>query len=384
MISVPQQIATLPRSGIRELMSLALATPGVIRLEMGEPHFPTPAAILNQLQDFYSQGEIKYTPTVGISSLRSKFADKLKRERGWSISSEQIIALPGSLFGTVTVFRTLLEPGDEVLVPDPGFTNHFSQVVLCGGVPKPYFLLPENDFLPDLSEIKSAITSKTKIILVNTPSNPVGVIFPPSVLEEIGKMAEEFDLLVIADEAYEKFIYQGEYHGLYDFVSPERLISTFSFSKTYALSGWRIGCMVSPRELVMPLAKVAEYIIACSSHLSQKAAEVALDLPEEEVNNMVEYYRQNALLASRELEQAGFSFFPPQGGYYVWVDIREFGRPSLDFCKDFLQSEKVALAPGSAFGQKGEGFVRLSICRQREEVKEGISRLARFRKEQRK
>lgn len=158
-------------------------------------------------------------------------------------------------------------------------------------------------------------------------------------------------------------------------------MSIFSFSKTYALTGWRVGYMVAPKDLVPHLAKVAEYLIACTSHLSQKAAEIALDLPEEEVQTMVEYYRGNVRVASDLLRDGGFRFFEPQGGYYIWVDVREFGMTSLDFCKAFLREKSVALAPGDTFGESGEGFVRISICRKREDVEEGIRRLVAFRRE---
>ncbi|MGQ9622237.1 MAG: pyridoxal phosphate-dependent aminotransferase [Candidatus Caldatribacteriaceae bacterium] len=383
MVTVPEDILSLPRSGIRELMGMALCMPQAIRLEMGEPHFPTPPLILEHLRDFYATGEIRYTPTVGIPSLREKIAKKLKRDKGWQVAPDEVIVLPGSLFGTVTVFRALLSPGDEVLVPDPGFTNHLFQVGLCGGRALHYHLRPENAYLPDFAEIRRLVTPRTKIILVNSPSNPLGVVFPREVLVDIARLAEEYDLLVLSDEAYEKYVYEGEHLGLFRFVDPERLVSIFSFSKTYALTGWRVGYMVAPLRLVPHLAKVAEYLIACTSHLSQKAAEIALDLPDEEITRMVDYYRGNVRLATLLLEEGGFTFFKPQGGYYVWVDVREFGMPSLEFCKAFLQAKCVALAPGDTFGESGEGFARLSICRKREEVEEGLRRLVAWRRERR-
>lgn len=383
MVCVPNGILELPRSGIRELMSMALATPGTIRLEMGEPHFPTPSPILEKLASFFFQGEIRYTPTVGILSLRTKIAEKLKKEKNWNVSLEEIIVLPGSLFGTVTVFRTILESGDEVLVPDPGFTNHFFQVPLCGGKAVHYHLRPENNYLPDFEEIRRAITPRTRILLVNSPSNPLGVVFPKDVLEEIAHIAEKYNLLVVSDEAYEKYVYRGEHLGLFQFVNPERLVTIFSFSKTYALTGWRIGYMVVPKDLAPHFAKVAEYLIACTSHLSQKAAEIALDLPDAEIQKMVDYYRKNVEIASAILKEGGFTFFEPQGGYYIWVDVREFGLPSLEFCKTFLREKGVAVAPGDTFGESGEGFVRISICRKREEVEEGVKRLALWRRERR-
>lgn len=383
MFCIPSDILELPRSGIRELMGMALSMPSAIRLEMGEPHFPTPPAILERLRDFFFQGEVRYTPTVGIPSLRTKIAEKLRKEKNWNVTPEAVIVLPGSLFGTVTVFRTILEPGDEVLVPCPGFTNHFFQVPLCGGKAVHYHLRPENGYLPDFAEIRRAITPRTRAILVNSPSNPLGVVFPAEVLEEIARIAEEYDLLVISDEAYEKYVYQGAHLGLFRFVNPERLVSIFSFSKTYALTGWRVGYMVVPENLAPHFAKVAEYLIACTSHLSQKAAEIALDLPDAEIQKMVDYYRENVAAATALLRDGGFTFFEPQGGYYIWVDVREFGMSSLTFCKTFLREKGVALAPGDTFGESGEGFVRISICRRREDVEEGVRRLVLWRKERR-
>lgn len=378
-MEVPREISQLPRSGIRELMGMALTIPDSIRLEMGEPHFPTPAFVAERLQEFLLRGEIRYTPTVGIPSLREKIAAKLFEEKGWQVPVDQIMVLPGSLFGTVTVFRTILSPGDEVLVPDPGFTNHFSQVELCGGKAIHYHLRPENQYLPDFAEIRRLVNTHTRAILVNSPSNPLGVVFPRETLEEIACLAEEYGLLVISDEAYEKYVYQGRHVGMFEVVNPERLVTIFSFSKTYALTGWRVGYMVVPPSLFPHCAKVAEYLIACTSHISQKAAEIALDLPREEVENMVRYYDGNRRIAVALLSEGGFRFFNPQGGYYVWVDVREFGRPSLDFCKELLLKEKVAVAPGDTFGESGEGFIRISICRRTEEVEEGVKRLVSWR-----
>jgi len=377
-LKIPRLIQHLPRSGIRELMGLALQIQDAIHLEIGEPHFPTPSSVLGKLADFYWKGEIKYTPTTGIASLRRKIAEKFSREKNWPISEDQVIVLPGSLFGTVVAFRALLDSGEETLLPDPGFTNHFAQAILCGATLKRYPLLPENGFLPDIDFLRKIASNRTRMILVNSPSNPIGVTFDESTASEIARLAEELDLIVIADEAYEKFVYRGNYTGMHRFVNPQRLISLFSFSKTYALSGWRIGCMIAPPELVPALSKVAEYLIACSSHISQKAAEIALDLPEEEIQKMRDYYFSNVELACHLLKEGKMKFFQPQGGYYVWVDIRDYGMPSLDFCKQLLSEEKVALAPGDTFGENGEGFVRISICRTRQEVEEGVKRLVRF------
>jgi aspartate/methionine/tyrosine aminotransferase len=381
MVNIADDVAKLPRSGIRELMGMALAIPDAIHMEIGEPHFPTPSFILEGLKEFYFKGDIKYTPTVGIHSLRDKIAKKLLKEKNWKVEADDVVILPGSLFGTVVAFRTILDPGDEALIPDPGFTNHFSQVELSGGRIKRYFLLPENNYLPDFESIRKSITPRTKMILVNTPSNPLGVVFPEKVMQSISDLAEEYNLVVVSDEAYEKYIYQGEHFGMYRYVRPERLISIFSFSKTYALTGWRVGYMVVPKDLLIHLMKVSEYMIACTSHLSQKAAEIALDMPEEEIKKMVDSYRQNCDLCCSGLEKAGFKVYRPGGGYYVWVDIREFGMKSLEFCKKLLQKSHVAVAPGDTFGQSSDGFIRISICRKKEEIEEGIKRIIAARSE---
>ncbi len=379
MRSIPQNIIDLPRSGIRELMGMALATPGAIRLEMGEPHFPTPPFITERLHDFLHQGEIRYTPTVGILSLREKIAYTLEQKKHWTVSPENVMVLPGSLFGTVVVFRTLLHPQEEVLVPDPGFTNHFSQVELCGGKAVHYHLRPENQFLPDFAELRRIATPRTRAILVNSPSNPLGVVFPREVLQAIADFAEEHDLLVISDEAYERYVYRGEHVGMHEVVNPDRLVTIFSFSKTYALTGWRVGYMVIPSWLFPHCSKVAEYLIACTSHLAQKAAEIALDLPEEEINAMVDYYAGNLREAVNILKAGDIRFFEPQGGYYLWIDGREFSSSSLEFAKRLLLEKKVAVAPGDTFGESGEGFVRISICRRREDVIEGVRRIAEWK-----
>ncbi len=381
MVNIPEHVNCLPRSGIRELMGLALCMEDAVHLEIGEPHFPTPSFVLDRLEPFYRLGEIKYTPTVGIPSLREKIAYTLDKEKGWKVDPSRIMILPGSLFGTVVVFQALLSGGDEVLIPEPGFTNHLHQVELSGATPLRYHLLSENSFLPDFTRIEETLTSSTKIILVNSPSNPLGVVFPEETMKNFARLAEKHNLVVISDEAYEKYVYEGKHNEMFRYVPPERLVSIFSFSKTYALTGWRVGYMVVPEELSCHLMKVEEYLIACTAHISQKAAEIALDMPDGDLSAMVECYKGNRDIACRLLEEAGFTFFPPQGGYYVWIDIREFGMPSLEFCKTLLKESCVALAPGDAFGESGEGFARISICRRREEIEEGIHRLVEFRKE---
>ncbi len=381
MVYIPEHVTCLPRSGIRELMGLALCMEDAVHLEIGEPHFPTPPYVLDRLESFYRRGEIKYTPTIGIPSLREKIAYTLDKEKGWKVDPARIMVLPGSLFGTVVVFQALLSAGDEVLVPDPGFTNHLHQVELSGGTPLRYHLLPENKFLPDFDRIEDTLTPSTRLLLVNSPSNPLGVVFPAETMEQFARLAEEHNLVVISDEAYEKYVYEGKHQEMFRYVPPERLVSIFSFSKTYALTGWRVGYMVVPEELTCHLMKVEEYLIACTSHISQKAAEIALDMPEETLFTMVDCYQGNRDLACRLLKEAGFTFFPPQGGYYVWMDVREFGMSSLEFCKTLLQERCVALAPGDAFGESGEGFARISICRRREEIEEGIRRMIAFRKD---
>ncbi|HSV32356.1 MAG TPA: pyridoxal phosphate-dependent aminotransferase [Atribacteraceae bacterium] len=381
MVKASEYVCRLPRSGIRELMGMALCIQGAIHLEMGEPHFSTPPFVIERLQEFFSRGEVKYTPTIGIPSLREAIVRQLKSEKGWETDLEQVMILPGSLFGTVVVFRAMLEPGDDVLVPDPGFTNHFSQVELCGGRINRYFLRQENDYLPDFSEIRTSITPRTRIILVNSPSNPLGVVFPAQVMEEFARLSEEFNLLVVSDEAYEHYVYEGTHQPMFKFVPPERLVSIFSFSKTYALTGWRVAYMVVPVHLASHLMKVEEYLIACTSHIGQKAAEAALDMPRQLVLHMVASYDHNRRLALRLLDEGGYTYYRPRGGYYIWIDIREFGISSLEWCKTVLQKTCVALAPGDTFGQGGEGFARLSFCRREDEVTEGVRRLAKFRRE---
>jgi aspartate aminotransferase len=380
MATIPlQAIASGPaeaaHSGIREVVNLALATPGCIRLEVGEPNFPTPPHIVEAAIEFARKGHIKYTATAGLLSLRERLVAKLDHVNGIAAGVDNINCSVGGVGGIAAAMTALLEPGDEVLVPDPAWPNYRLMLAAVHGVLVPYPCPPDNQFLPDPAEIERRITPRTRLMIVNSPCNPTGAVFPRDLLERLVDVAVRHNLYLLSDECYDEVILDGEHISPASFCTDGRVISAFTFSKTYAMTGWRVGYVVANTQISDSITKVLESNSSCLPAICQKAAEAALDGPREPLQEMVKAYRQRRDLCVELLEEAGMLISRPQGAFYIMANVGGSKLDSREFAFDLVKSKKVAVAPGTAFGDSARSAVRISLASAPEDLSLGIARM---------
>ncbi len=357
------------------MVNLALVTPGCIRLEVGEPNFPTPAHIVDAAIEFARKGQVKYTATAGLLSLRERLSAKLARVNGIAAGVNNINCSVGGVGGIAGAVAALVEPGDEVLVPDPAWPNYRLMLAWAHGVLVPYACPPENEFLPDPKAIERQITSRTKMIIVNSPCNPTGAVFPRPLLEELVDVAVRHNLYFLSDECYDEVILDGEHISPASFCTDGRVISAFTFSKTYAMTGWRVGYVVANDKVSDSITKILESNSSCLPAVCQKAAEAALDGPREPLREMVKAYRERRDLCVGLLEEAGMLISRPQGAFYIMADVTRSGMDSREFAFDLVPSKKVAVAPGTAFGESARKAVRISLASSPEDLSQGIARM---------
>jgi aspartate aminotransferase len=273
-----------------------------------------------------------------------------------------------------------LSQGDEVLIPDPGWPNFAMAVQLLQGVPVPYALRPENGFLPSIEDLEALVTPRTKMILVNTPSNPLGTVIPAELVEQLVRFAEKHDLWLLSDECYDALTYGAEHVSPARFDTQGLVLSAFSFSKSYAMTGVRVGYLVCPPGIAEHAAKLQEAMISCVNAPAQAAAIAALTGSQEQLGEMRAAYARRRELGMRLLTEAGIPFLEPHGAFYIWVDVREIAdRPVAEWALHLLEQKQVAVAPGTAFGSGGEGWIRLSLAADDEAVETGIRRIAEMR-----
>jgi len=376
MISRPANHLT-GRSGIREMMDLAATLEDVIHLEIGEPDFPTPPHIVEAVQKALCDGNVKYTLSRGDASLRALIAEKLRRRNGIDAQPDRIVVTPG---GTSAVFAALMatiENGDGVLIPDPGWPTFEMATLFARGRPIRYRLSPESGFQPDLEELE-LLARDARVLVLNSPANPTGAVLPRATIERILELAARHDLVILSDEIYEQIVFEGETFSPASLDTDGRVISVFSFSKDYAMTGWRIGYLHASVEIVESVVRIQEATIACPSWPGQRAAEAALTGPQDAVASMCAEYHARRDLAADRLERHGLLAGRPAGAFYILARVGEPQIDTFEFSRRLLTEEHVAVAPGQTFGPGGAGLVRLSLASQAEVAAAGIDRLARF------
>ena len=372
-------VKSMPRSGIREIMDLAWRTPDCLHLEVGEPDFGTPEHIRQGGVRAIQEGKTRYTPNAGIPELRAALAEKIQRVNGYEVDAQQIIVSSGAVEAIYASLVTMLSPGDEILLPDPGWPNFRMMADLLSANIIYYPLRPENGFLPDPQEIADRITSKTRVLLVNFPSNPLGSVPTVGLLKELYEVAQAHDLWIVSDECYDQIVFDGTSPSPAIIDSDGRVISTYSFSKTYAMTGWRVGYAAVPPQVADILSKVQEPLISCVSGPAQYAALSALEGPQQCVTEMVDAYRSRRDAALAACNESGLTYLVPQGAFYLWLSIEH--RDSLKFALDLVDRKKVAIAPGSAFGENGNGWLRISLANSADSVVKGVHAIAELRAE---
>lgn len=381
MQSLSKSLSGLTRSGIRWIFDMAVQRKQAFHLEIGDPGFPTPLHIQEAAMKAIRDGHTHYVTHAGMPSLREAILNKVQRENGIRADLEQIGVTPGGVFAVGAAFMAVSQPGDEILLPDPGFPIYFNQAVVIGLKPVYYPLALESGFQPDLASIERLITPKTRALVINSPANPTGVIFPKKTLEALLDLCRRRDIFLISDEVYEKILYEGQHFSPASIDSDGKVITIFSTSKTYAMAGWRIGYYVAPNAVAKVIGRAVETYVSCASSVSQKAAEAALNGPQECVTEMVKAYTDRKEICVNELNKANIDYAKPQGAFYITVGIGNTLQKSYNFCKNMLDATGVATAPGLTFGPGSDSAVRLSFCAAREEVAEGIHRFCDYYRE---
>jgi aspartate/methionine/tyrosine aminotransferase len=373
---ISDRIERMPRSGIRAVMEQALRMPDAVRLDIGDPDFTTPAHIVDAAAQAARDGFTHYAPGVGLASLRELVAQKVTERNGLACTLDSVAVTTGACGGLYSIFLALLDPGDEVLLPDPGWTTLVPMALAAGVSPVPYRLARRDDgFGVDLGAIEALIGPRTRAVVVNSPGNPTGAVESRETLTGLVELAERRGLWLVSDECYEELVFDRPHVSPATLTGPERVVSVFSFSKTYAMTGWRVGYVVAAPDVVRALTKAQEPVVSSASTVSQKAAEAALLGSQEPVAAMRDEYRRRRDLALALLDAAGVGYARPSGAFYVMVDVGD-AEPSEAFAQRLLREAHVAVVPGRAFGEGGEGLVRVSLAAPAERIETGLERLA--------
>lgn len=374
-----KRLESIKPSGIRSWFALTKEIAGAIDLSLGEPDFTPPEHVLKAQWEAAVEGKTHYTPTDGIPELKEALAQKAHDDYGLDYDPRSEILI--TVGGTEAIFLALMglvNQGDEVLIPNPGFVCYEPCVLLAGGVPISVPILEENMFKPSVSNVTSLITDKSRIMIINYPHNPTGATLFYDEAVALAKIAAERDLIVISDEVYEKIVYDNVKHHCFAALPGmrERTLVINSFSKTYAMTGLRIGYIYGPRELISPLWLIHQYTIACVNSLAQYAALAALKGPQDFVKEAVQEFNRRRLLVYERLNEIdGFSCTLPKGAFYIFPSVKEFNMSSAEFA-DFLAKEAgVITVPGSAFGSYGEGYIRISYATTYEKLEEALDRI---------
>ena len=371
------------RSEIRVLFDAAAKTPGALRLEVGEPSFTTPSHIIDAAAKAAHDGHTGYGPNGGLNSLRELLSEKLFKVNNISAEIDDIVVTPGGMNALYSTFGILLEPGDEVLLPTPGFPNMDEMIRLYSSKPIFYHLRAENSFLPDLDELKSLVTPRTKAIFINSPSNPTGSIFDEKTMMGLVEYAKQNDLWIVSDEVYDELILDESVQHVpaARFDDDGRVISIFSFSKVYAMTGWRVGYLVANRQIADLARNLQEPQVSCPSTISQKAAEAALTGPRTQIDSMLSAYRKRLGIALDIAADNKIRAVKSAGTIYMLLNVGDFGSTGdVKFALDLLKSHKVSIAPGSVFGPGGKGMIRISLAASESTIEKGIIGIADFLK----
>ena len=377
---ISQKAATLPPSGIRKFFDLLSSMEDIISLGIGEPDFVTPWHIREAGTYSLEKGYTMYTSNSGMPELRQELASYLELHYGISYHPEhEILVTTGSSEGLDLALRAIINPGDEVIIPDPCYVAYPADIILAGGVP---ILVPtneENNFVVRATDIEARITKQTKAILVGYPANPTGAVMSKKESRAISELAKKHDLLVISDEIYARLVY-GDEHICFPSLPgmKERTILISGFSKSHAMTGWRIGYVAAERRFIQALTKIHQYTMLSAPTIAQMAAIEALRNGEAEVEKMVQEYNRRRRFMVKRLNEIGLPCFEPKGAFYAFPSIKATGMSSEEFAEKLLLEEKVAAVPGTAFGACGEGFVRCCYATSLSNIEEALLRMGRF------
>lgn len=367
-------------SGIRKFFDIAGTMEGVISLGVGEPDFSTPWVIRKAAIQTLERKQIVYGPNKGIEGLRKAVADNIKKKHGIEYCSENeiVITVGGSEAIDITL-RGIIDPGDEVLVVEPSFVCYAPLVELAGGVAVPVPTKIENNFKLTAEDLQGKITERTKLLILPFPNNPTGAIMTREDLEPIADLLRNTNIIVLSDEIYSELTYGRKHCSIAELPDmKERTILVNGFSKAYAMTGWRLGYMAAPEPIISQIVKIHQYAIMCSPYISQNAAIEALTSCDKEVKKMVDEYNSRRRFLVGEFNRIGLTCFNPEGAFYVFPCIKSTGLSSEEFCERLLYEELVAAVPGNAFGDSGEGYIRISYAYSLKHLMEAMKRIEKF------
>ncbi|WP_353808498.1 pyridoxal phosphate-dependent aminotransferase [Agromyces sp. SYSU T00194] len=376
MATLAPHIPAVPGSGIRRIYEIAAELDGIVSLGVGEPDVPVAPHIAAAARAAWERDDTDYSPNGGILPLRRALVDKLARDNDVHVSVEQVWVTIGGTQALNLAMHLILAAGDEVLVPDPGYTTFTMNARMLDAVPVPYPLSPERGFTPDIAELERMVTPRTRLLIVNSPSNPLGAVFGREVLAELLAFAQRHDLWVLSDEVYERFTWGEPHVSIASLDTDDRVFTVHSFSKTYAMTGIRVGSLVTPPGLAATMRTMQEATIGCVGMPAQYAALAALEGDQSHVAAAGAHYRANFEVAATELEARGIRYLRPNGAFYLWADVSHATDGDVaGWAERFLLQERVAIAPGSAFGRTGEGWIRLCLAVDEHALVTGIRRL---------
>ena len=377
---VCSKIKGIKPSGIRKLFDIASEMPDALSLGVGEPDFDTPWHIRDEGIYALQKGRTFYTGNAGLPELREAICGYAKKRYGLDYDPlKEVIVTVGGSEAIDLAFRATLNPGDEVVYPEPCFVSYAPCVLLADGVPVTIPLSADTNFKLTAEKLEASLTPKTKALLMSYPNNPTGAIMEKEDLEPIAEVVKKHDLLVITDEIYCELTYKGSHASIASLPGmQERTILINGFSKTYAMTGWRLGYALAPAEIMQYMIKIHQFGIMSAPTVSQYAAIDAIKNSDGDIEMMRESYDQRRRYLMAAFREMGLPCFEPFGAFYVFPDISEFGMTSEEFCTKFLEAEKVAVVPGSAFGDCGDKYVRISYAYSLDELREAMKRLARF------
>lgn len=374
-----KMIQEIEPSGIRRFFDMTSAMDNVISLGVGEPDFDTPWHIREEGIYSLEKGRTFYTSNAGLLPLRQGIRDYLNRRFSLSYDTEEIIVTVGGSEAIDIGFRTMLDPGDEVIIPEPCFVSYVPCVTMAGGVPVRLPLEEEDQFKLTKEKLLSAITEKTKMVVLPFPNNPTGAVMTKEELQIVADIIKEKDLFVMSDEIYSELSYQGDHVSIASIPGMrERTVVINGFSKSYAMTGWRLGYAAGPKEIISQMVKVHQFVIMSAPTTSQYAAVEALRNGDADVARMRDSYNERRRFLVKELREMGLPCFEPMGAFYVFPNIHRFGMTSEEFATKLLENQRVAVVPGSAFGECGEGFLRISYAYSIEDLKKALGKIQKF------
>jgi aminotransferase len=374
------KIVDIKPSGIRKFFDIVNEMEDAISLGVGEPDFDTPWHIRDEGIYSLEKGRTFYTSNAGLKELRTEISNYIKRTQGVTYdAAKEVLVTVGGSEAIDLAMRAMINPGEEVLIPQPSYVSYEPCAILADAVPVIIELKEENEFRLTAAELRAAITDKTKILILPYPNNPTGAIMEKKDLEEIAEIIREKDIFVISDEIYAELSYKGRHVSIVSLPGmKERTVLINGFSKAYAMTGWRLGYACAPAEIMTQMTKIHQFAIMCAPTTSQYAAVEALRNGDEDVAMMRESYNQRRRFLMHAFQEMGLQCFEPYGAFYVFPCIKEFGMTSDEFAERLLREEKVAVVPGTAFGACGEGFLRISYAYSLENLKTAMEKISAF------